>query len=140
GVGPSVAQGQDTKLLRGILDKTAERIRKELTRQPAVGMELLNTLGQVYLEIGAPEQAAAAHQQALELSKAHFGPGSEEVALDLGNLGQALRDLGKFADAEATNRAALEMCRKLFGNNHTNVAAMLNDLGLTLDDQGKWPE
>ena len=40
GVGPSVAAGQDTAMLKGILDKTAERIGIEMTNQPAIEAEL----------------------------------------------------------------------------------------------------
>ena len=36
GVGPSVALGQDTTILRTVLDQTAERVGKEMTNQPAV--------------------------------------------------------------------------------------------------------
>src|SRR5204862_8038394 len=36
GVGPNVALGSDTAILRGILDQTASRVGKELTNQPAV--------------------------------------------------------------------------------------------------------
>ena len=48
GVGPSVALGRDTKMLREILDKTAERVGKDLKDQPEVEAELRTTVGQVY--------------------------------------------------------------------------------------------
>jgi hypothetical protein len=38
GVGPAKAQGRDTAMLREILDKTAERVGRELTNQPRVGI------------------------------------------------------------------------------------------------------
>ena len=45
GVQPSVALGRDTTMLREILDRTAERVGKDLTNQPAVEAELRDTLG-----------------------------------------------------------------------------------------------
>ncbi|HUI07399.1 MAG TPA: serine/threonine-protein kinase, partial [Verrucomicrobiae bacterium] len=45
GVGPSVALGRDTTMLKEILDKTAERVGKDLTNQPLVEAELRNTIG-----------------------------------------------------------------------------------------------
>ena len=40
GVGPSVARGRDTAMLREILDKTAQRLDKELKNQPDVEADL----------------------------------------------------------------------------------------------------
>ncbi|HWY29995.1 MAG TPA: hypothetical protein VNX46_04540, partial [Candidatus Acidoferrum sp.] len=40
GVGPSVARGRDTTMLREILDRTAERVGIQQTNQPAVEAEL----------------------------------------------------------------------------------------------------
>jgi len=44
GVGPSVALGEDTKMLRGILDRTDERVGKEMTNQPEVEAELCSII------------------------------------------------------------------------------------------------
>ena len=67
GVGPSVALGRDTQLLREILDKTAERIGKDLKDQPEVEAEVRETLGQVYRDLGlyAPAESM--------LRRAHTG-------------------------------------------------------------------
>ncbi len=51
-VRPSVALGRDTKMLHEILDRTAERVGTELKDQPEVEAELLNTVGNVYEELG----------------------------------------------------------------------------------------
>src|SRR5207249_8809894 len=45
GVGPEVARGRDTVLLRQILDQTAKRIEGELTNQPEVEFQLRRTVG-----------------------------------------------------------------------------------------------
>ena len=52
GVSPSVARGRDTRLLREILDQTAQRLDTELKGQPAVEADLQETLGDAYLAIG----------------------------------------------------------------------------------------
>jgi hypothetical protein len=44
GVGPSVALGRDTTLLREILDRTAQRVDKELTNQPDIRKVSLKVL------------------------------------------------------------------------------------------------
>src|SRR5437899_593520 len=73
GVGPSVAVGRDTKLLREILDKTVVRIGKDLTNQPAVEAELRSTSGQVYLELAEFVKAEAMHREALTIRKKLLG-------------------------------------------------------------------
>ncbi len=52
GVGPSVAMGSDTTLLKKILDNTAKRIGSGLAQQPEVEAELRYTLGEVYWGTG----------------------------------------------------------------------------------------
>jgi len=57
GVGPSVALGEDTKMLRRILDQTAERVGKEMADQPLVEAELRNIIGKLYEELGHADKA-----------------------------------------------------------------------------------
>ena len=49
GVGPAVARGRDTTMLREILDKTAERVEQRLKDQPEVEAELQYTMARVYM-------------------------------------------------------------------------------------------
>ena len=48
GVGPSVARGRDTTMLREILDETAQRVDTELKGQPEVEAMIRTTLGNTY--------------------------------------------------------------------------------------------
>ena len=68
GVGPSVALGRDRKMLREILDKTVERVGKELTNQPEVEIELGKTLSAVYCDLGLWNQVEATARRNLELA------------------------------------------------------------------------
>ena len=52
GVGPSVALGRDTTMLREIVDQTAQRVDQDLKDQPAVEADLRATLGNVYFDLG----------------------------------------------------------------------------------------
>ena len=52
GVGPSVALGRDTTMLREILDRAAERIGQSLGKQSNLDAELRNTISQVYVALG----------------------------------------------------------------------------------------
>jgi serine/threonine protein kinase/Tfp pilus assembly protein PilF len=140
GVGPAVALGRDTTLLREILDKTATRAGKELQAQPNVEASLLITLGNVYQDIGGYDKALAAQQEALRLRQAFYGPENTRVAESLNNLAGVLQDQGQLAEAEKLFRQALDMRRKVLTNGHPDIAMSLNNLGGCLDSEGKYDE
>ncbi len=87
GVGPSVAIGNDTKMLRGILDKTAARVQQGFTDDPAVQAELCYTLGNTYDDLNDYERAESMFQNAVEQYRRAFGNENTNVALALGRLG-----------------------------------------------------
>ena len=140
GVGPSVALGRDTKMLREILDKTAERVGKDLKDQPDVEAELRNTLGEVYRELGEYEKAGAMHREALAMRRKLLGNEHPDVATSLHNMALVLDYQGKLAEAETMHREALAMRRKLLGNEHPDVATSLNNLADVVQRQGKLAE
>jgi serine/threonine protein kinase/tetratricopeptide (TPR) repeat protein len=140
GVEPSKALGRDTKMLREILDHTARRVGQELNQQPEVQAELLNTLGNVYRELGEYAKADAMLRQALALRKSVFGEKDPRVADSLHDLGALLSDQGKPAEAEALFRQALAMRRELLGNEGPEVANSLDALGVALSGQSRFPE
>ena len=140
GVGPSVALGRDTIMLREILDRTAERVGREMTNQPAVEAELRSLIGRLYFEIGIYDQAEAMHRAALVLNRELFGSESQEVAASLNSLGLALDKRGRAVEAESPLREALGIRRRLFGHEHADVASSLNDLATALRHQKKLAE
>src|SRR6185295_17224873 len=103
GVGPSVALGRDTVMLREILDRTAEGVGQEMTNQPAVEAELRGLIGRLYLEIGNYDRAEQMERAALALIRKLAGPESQTASL-LNDLGQALWKQGKLAEAEEVDR------------------------------------
>jgi len=140
GVGPSVALGQDTTILKCILDRTAESIGIELTNQPAVEAELRNLIGRVYFEIGNYSQAENMQRAALALNRKLFGTESPEAATALNDLGLALFQEGNWTEAENAHREALRIRQQHFGNENADVATSLNDLATVLRHQGKLTE
>ena len=100
GVGPSVALGRDTKMLREILDKTAERVGKDLKDQPDVEADLRGIIGNVYAELGDYVKGAAMHGEALAIRRKLHGNEHPDVAQSLGDLGDMLmaRQAGRGRD------------------------------------------
>jgi serine/threonine protein kinase/tetratricopeptide (TPR) repeat protein len=140
GVGPAVAQGRDTLLLRDILENTVKRVTTELRDQPEVQAEICNTIGEVYRALGNPAKAERMHRDARALQGQNPRTNPAAVATSLNDLALVLRDQGQLAEAEALHRQALQLRRKLFGENNADVANSLNNLGLVLRDQGKAAE
>jgi serine/threonine protein kinase/Tfp pilus assembly protein PilF len=140
GVEPSVALGQDTAMLRGILDKTADRVGEELVNQPAVEAELRSLVGELYCEIGEYPKAEQMLHAALALNQRQFGPESREVAAALNDLGVTLWKKGMFPEAEAAHRHALAIRRSLAGSESGEVATSLKNLSQVLWSQHRFAD
>jgi serine/threonine protein kinase len=139
GVGPAVARGRDTRLLREILDKTSERLRKDLTARPEEEAELRSTLGGVYAEVGDYGAAEKMHSAALALRR-QSNPESQKVADSLNDLANVFYRQGKLTNAETMHREALAMRKKLLGQKHAQVAESLSNLANVLREQGRLRE
>ncbi len=137
GVGPSVAVGRDTTMLREILNRTAERVGTEMTNQPSVEAELRGLLGTLYLEIGNYDRAEEMHRAALSLRQKLFGQESPEVAKSLNDLGLTLMANNKLSEAEEMHREALAIRQRLYGSENEDTAASLNDLGSVYRQESK---
>src|SRR6185503_17871328 len=109
GVGPSVARGRDTVMLKEILEKTADRVGKDLEGEPAVEAEMRNTIGKVYNDLGELEKAESMDRRALAIREKLFGSEHPDVAESLHNLADVLANRGDLAEAEKLHRQALEM-------------------------------
>ena len=143
GVGPYVALGRDTTMLREILDQTAERLAKDLTNQPEVQAELLLTIGFTCMSLGEYAKAEALTREAVRLRKSVFGETNALVADSLWTLAAVLARRGTSADrseAEALLRQALAIQRRLLGDEHRAVARSLTLLAGTLRGEGKLVE
>ncbi len=140
GVQPSVAEGRDTTMLREILDKTVERLGKDLKHQPGVEADLRNILGVVYRSLGENQKAEAMHREALAIRRKLLGADHQDVAESLDNLATVFADEGRYVEAEARSREALAIFRKVRGSQNSDVADCLNNLGEMLAGQGKHAE
>jgi serine/threonine protein kinase/tetratricopeptide (TPR) repeat protein len=138
GVGPSVAKGRDTTLLREILDKTALRLGKDLKEYPEVEATLRSKLGDIYNELGEYARAAVMFEQSLAIRKKLYGNEHPAVADSLVGMGMVLTNRGKFAEAESKHREALAIWRNLPDyENSENAAWCLGHLAWALEGQGK---
>jgi serine/threonine protein kinase/tetratricopeptide (TPR) repeat protein len=135
GVDASVAQGSDTKLLREILDRTAERVGKDLTNQPAVESELRATIGRVYFALSEYPQAEAMLRDAVKLRVSQPEKDVRQLAALHGDLGMTLWREGKLAAAREEVSAGVSLLRQATDNEGRRVLALLlNHLAAVLLD------
>jgi len=140
GVGPSVALGEDTKMLRRILDQTAQRVGKEMSDQPIVEAELRNIIGKLYGELGDPGQGEKMVSRALAIHRKEFGSESLEAAASLNLLGLQLMGQHKRPEAARAHGEALAIRRRLLGHEHADTASSLSDLAAVYGEEGKVAE
>jgi eukaryotic-like serine/threonine-protein kinase len=134
GVGPSVAKGRDTVLLREILDKTSGRIGIELKNQPDVAAELSCVIGDSYFKITEYEKSERMHRQAFELRKMS-GATEDIVALLRSHLGRDLLGLRRFREAEDQLRTALATQKKMLGMTNADTLFTIEELSVALNAQ-----
>jgi serine/threonine protein kinase len=132
GVAPSVARGRDTTMLREILDKTAERIDKELEGQPEVQADLRVTLAQIYFDLQLHREVEALARHTLETVRAQLGGENIFMADALLQRGRALVYLRDFNQAEGVIRQAIAMQRKVRGPDSIRESTLLCSLAEVL--------
>jgi eukaryotic-like serine/threonine-protein kinase len=110
--GPSVARGRDATLMREILDKTADRVAKELQDQPEVQGDLWMTLGSTYSDIGDDQRAIPLFRRAVDCYQAALGSENAKLALALARLGARQGFVGDVSTGKANAQRGLEIARK----------------------------
>ena len=138
--GPEVAKGRDATLLREILNKTDQRVSRELTNQPEAEAYFRETLARVYTQLGDYPVAEATRRRLLTLRRQLNPEGGRDVAYALDDLAMTLMDRGELVEAESMSREAVAMGKKFLGSENANVAAWLIDLGVVLTHEGKYLE
>lgn len=139
GVGPSVALGRDTTMLREILDKTADRVG-DMTNQPAVQAELCEVIGNLYRDVGNYRRAEEMLATAVAIRRKVSGPETAETAASLNDLGLAYMVENKLPEAEQAHGEAYRIRQKIFGPTNAQTAASLNDLSSVYRQEGKLTE
>ncbi|MDX2041496.1 MAG: tetratricopeptide repeat protein [Acidobacteriota bacterium] len=99
--------------------------------------DLLDRLGQLYLQKAEYEKAKDYRTRALKISEAAFDPNHPNVARDLNNLALVLKDLGELQNARDLLERSLKISEAAFGTNHPKVATSLNNLAGVLQDLGE---
>lgn len=136
GVGPSVAAGADTTLLKKILDNTSKRISTGLTNAPDVEADLRNTLGQVYWAIGDLTNAETMHRDALSIRLNTLGPNAPETAESMEGLSHILWREGKLDEASSLALNGIQIQVENYGPTNLEVARSFDNLAAIMNTRG----
>ena len=134
---PSEARGNSI-LAREILDRGADRVQTELSSEPEVQAALMNTMGNVYANLGLYDSAQPLLDAALPKSEAAYGRRSTKVARILFGLGELARLRGDFDGAVSRHQEALAIRTELLGEKHLDIAESLHALGVAFYFQSEY--
>lgn len=123
---PSEARG-NTITAREILDNGAKRIDSELTDQPIIQTNLMNTIGEVYTALGLYQQAENLLKKTVDQRLTLFASaeiGAEEMAESQGALAKVLTELSNLDNAVALYDEAIPLVK----TNTTHGARLMSEL------------
>jgi eukaryotic-like serine/threonine-protein kinase len=129
GVGPVVAMGRDTTVLREILERTRQRLDTELLDQPAVRAELYSTIAVTYFAMGDSIDDITLERKALALRRSVFKGDNPEVALSLTRLANALQETD---EAVVLAKEALGIKQRLSPGDSREIAEAMTGVGQNL--------
>ncbi|MDX1390236.1 MAG: serine/threonine-protein kinase, partial [Acidobacteriota bacterium] len=141
GVGPEVALGRDTTLLRVVLDRAVENIDAEgLAGQPEVEAEIRHTVGSVYSSLGEYDLSRPHLNRSLELTREAGGAPSEQEFSSLSSVANLALNEGRYDEAESLYRETVEIAREVHGENHPQTAIALSNVAWALEELGRLDE
>ncbi|RIK68304.1 MAG: hypothetical protein DCC65_03690 [Planctomycetota bacterium] len=140
GVGPSVALGRDTTMLREMLDASAKRIRDgELKAAPEAELRLRWAIGDTYRKLAELPEAEEMLLPTLDLARTIHVTPHPDVAHSLHALAGLAHDNGRFEEAERLYREAIDMLQALPADADASLMLRVtNDLGELLHAKGDY--
>lgn len=131
----SATSGQDTEMMKGILDRTKARVSEDLKDQPEVQADLLHTIGKIAFDLGEGREAVDDLSEALRLRRGLLGETNLLVAESLFWLGHAQELRGEEPNARRSMGQALAIRSQLLGAEHPETAKALSAYGTLIRSQ-----
>ncbi|HKQ98469.1 MAG TPA: serine/threonine-protein kinase [Candidatus Polarisedimenticolia bacterium] len=136
---PSEARGNSITA-RELLDRSAEKIGGSLTEDPRVRADLMQVMGNVYMNLGLYSRAEPLLKESLEARRRLLGeedPGTLSAAHDMALL---LDQAGRSEEAEALNRKVLEARTRALGPDDPETLKSMNNLATSYGRQERFEE
>jgi len=112
-----------------MLDRGVERITSELSDQPVVRAQLMDTLGSGYRNLGRFDKARPLLEESLRLREAHLGGDDAAIGDSCVSLGWLEFWAADFAEARTFFERAVVVYEKALGPDHWAVASSLGTVG-----------
>jgi eukaryotic-like serine/threonine-protein kinase len=136
---PSEARGNSITA-REVLDKASREIDTGLAKDPEMQAQMMNTMGDVYQNLGLYTQSDSLLRHALDTRMRILGPANRDTIASTRNLASVLIDETKYPEAEKLARDAAEKSRKSLGPYDPLSIRSALMLGLVLNNQGRFTE
>ncbi len=128
----------NTITARELLDRGASEIRTRLVDQPLTRARLMDTVGEVYRQLGLPQPALPLVEEALEVRQSELGPEHPDTVASRVELGQLYWLAGRYDEAQATLEEALAQREQALGPEAPAVAEVLDHLGSVYSMKASW--
>jgi eukaryotic-like serine/threonine-protein kinase len=133
---PYNARG-DTITARELLDKGAEKINRSLSNQPEVKAELLDLIGQVYLNMGIYNKADSLIKIGLTIREKYDKKGTD-IEKSLNSLSNVYLFKGEYAKAAALLNRVVLLHKSLSQEDDTTYTTTLSNLAWSFYATGKY--
>jgi eukaryotic-like serine/threonine-protein kinase len=125
---------------RAMVDSGAVRIRSELSDRPIIQGRIMETLGDLYLKLGAHARAETLLTETLSVRQAALGADHVDIARTLEHLGTLAHDQGQYELAVERIGQSLAMLRRLGLEDTALTAFVTNSLAVSLEGLGRYEE
>jgi eukaryotic-like serine/threonine-protein kinase len=136
---PGQARG-NTVTAREVMDRGADRLEKELEKEPEVQASLLETMGRVYTGLGLYQRAEKLLERSGDLRQRILGADHPLTLKSRHLQAWTLLKEGRHQQAEELQSRVLFAQRRVLGEEHRETLQTQNDLGVTLEQEGRAEE
>jgi eukaryotic-like serine/threonine-protein kinase len=126
----------NTVTAREILDKAAKNIQSELSGDPQLQAQMMETMGAAYQNLGLYARAQSLFEASVRVGSIAMGAQNPQTLRVQQRLAWTLVQEGRPAEAEAMERKVFEVRRRALGPDSDDTLSISSDLANTLDIEG----
>jgi eukaryotic-like serine/threonine-protein kinase len=136
---PSEARG-NAVTAREILDRGAQQIGADLSKDPELQADLIDTMSQTYAGLGLYAKAQALTERELSDERSLFGERNRKTLESESYLGQLLRAESHLPEAEKLLQSTIEAQRRVVGPNDPDTLASMDRLAYVYTNEARHSE
>jgi tetratricopeptide (TPR) repeat protein len=134
---PSQARGNDIRV-REVLDKASTQIVSGLAKEPEDQARLMQTMGDVYKNLGLFPQAESLTRRALAIRTQMLGEGNQDTLKSIHSLVGILEEESHYPEAEKLARKVVDLRKRSLGPDDRSTIQTMQQLATILADEGRY--